>query len=125
MGKSNTGRMLDRLRSFQGSTPDVEASAIVDVDGLTIASSLPLGYEEDLVSAMSAAMLSIGERISDELGRGLLNEVYVQGNGGYVLLMPMGKEALLSVLARQEARLGLVLLEMRKATDDLGELVRT
>ncbi len=70
MAKTRTDQMVDRLRNLQGSTPDVEASAVVSVDGLIMASSLPAGVEEDRVSAMSAAMLSLGERIAGELGRG-------------------------------------------------------
>lgn len=123
MNQSYSKMMLERLRGFEGKTPDIEASAIVSVDGLTIASSFPLGVEEDRVSAMSASMLNIGRRISSELDRGKLDEVYIQGNDGYILLMSMGNEVLLSVIARQQAKLGLVFLEMRKAISDLGELV--
>lgn len=123
MSKTSNIMMLERLQSFEVNTPDVEASAIVSVDGLTIASSFPLGMVEDRVSAMSASMLNIGKRISSELERGMLYEVYVQGNDGYVLLMSVGDDALLSVMARQRARLGLVFLEMRKAISDLGELI--
>ena len=67
MTKSRNQMMVDRLRELQASSPDIEASAIVSVDGLTIASALPQGVEEDRVSAMSAAMLSLGERIANEL----------------------------------------------------------
>ncbi|MCX6024891.1 MAG: roadblock/LC7 domain-containing protein [Chloroflexi bacterium] len=81
--KSRVDLMVGRLRDMQAGTPDVEASAIVSVDGLIIASSLPAGVEEDRVSAMSAAMLSLGERISAELGRGRLDQVYIHGKQGY------------------------------------------
>ncbi len=121
--KTRADHMVDRLRDLQSRTPDVEASAIVSVDGLIIASSLPGGVEEDRVSAMSAAMLSLGERIATELGRGFLDEVYIHGEDGYVLLMASGRDAVLTVLARQQAKLGLVLLEMRRAVGDLEELV--
>ncbi len=90
MAKTRTDQMVDRLRYLQGSTPDVEASAVVSVDGLIMASSLPAGVEEDRVSAMSAAMLSLGERIAGELGRGSLDQVYIHGDEGYVLLMASG-----------------------------------
>lgn len=123
MAKTRTDQMVDRLRNLQGSTPDVEASAVVSVDGLIMASSLPAGVEEDRVSAMSAAMLSLGERIAGELGRGSLDEVYIHGNEGYVLLMASGMDAVLTVLAREQAKLGLVLLEMRRAAQDLEKLV--
>jgi len=77
--KNRTQQMVDRLRELQASSPDIEASAIVSVDGLSIASALPQGVEEDRVSAMSAAMLSLGERIASELGRGTLEQVYIKG----------------------------------------------
>jgi hypothetical protein len=123
MAKTRTDQMVDRLRNLQGKAPDVEASAVVSVDGLIMASSLPAGVEEDRVSAMSAAMLSLGERIAGELGRGNLDEVYIHGDEGYVLLMASGVDAVLTVLAREQAKLGLVLLEMRRAAQDLEHLV--
>jgi hypothetical protein len=115
--------MVERLRELQMSTADIEASAVVSVDGLTIASSLPSGVEEDRVSAMSAAMLSLGERIASELGRGALDEVYVRGAGGYVILTAVGVEAVLTVLARGGAKLGLVFLEMRRAAEELADIL--
>jgi predicted regulator of Ras-like GTPase activity (Roadblock/LC7/MglB family) len=115
--------MVDRLRELQASSPDIEASAIVSVDGLSIASALPQGVEEDRVSAMSAAMLSLGERIASELGRGSLEQVYIKGENGYVVLMSVGQEAVLTALARQQAKLGLIFLDMRRATEDLAKLI--
>lgn len=123
MAKSRTELMVDRLRDLQTGTTDIEASAVVSVDGLIMASSLPAGVEEDRVSAMSAAMLSLGERISAELGRGSLDQVYVRGDSGYVILMSVGSEAVLTALVRENAKLGLVFLDMRRAADDLEKLV--
>jgi predicted regulator of Ras-like GTPase activity (Roadblock/LC7/MglB family) len=115
--------MVDRLRDLQASSPDVEGSAIVSVDGLSIASALHQEIEEDRVSAMSAAMLSLGERIASELGRGILEQVYIRGENGYVMLMAVGEEAVLTVMARKEAKLGLILLDMKRAVADLVELI--
>lgn len=123
MAKSRTELMVDRLRDMQVSSPDIEASAVVSVDGLPIATNLPREVEEDRVSAMSAAMLSLGERIATELGRGTLNEVYIKGEKGYVLLQSVGSEAVLTVLARENAKMGLVFLDMRRAAEDLAKLV--
>ena len=123
MAKSRTDQMVERLRDLQSGTPDIEASAIVSVDGLIMASSLPAGVEEDRVSAMSAAMLSLGERIASELGRGILDEVYIHGKDGYVILMSVGQDAVLTVLARARAKLGLIFLDMKRATEDLGKLI--
>lgn len=115
--------MVDRLRDLQTSSTDVEASALVSVDGLIMASALPPDVEEDRVSAMSAAMLSLGERIATELRRGTLDQVYIRGDNGYVLLLDVGEEAVLTVLARKEAKLGMLFLDMKRAAADLSKLV--
>lgn len=123
MTKSRTEMMVARLRDLQAGTPDIEGSAIVSVDGLMMASSLSADVEEDRVAAMSAAMQSLGERIASELARGTVEEVYVRGNEGYVFLKAVGQEAVLTVLARREAKLGLIFLDMKRAADDLSRLV--
>lgn len=115
--------MVDRLNQMQSSSPDIEASAVVSVDGLTIASALPHGVEEDRVSAMSAAMLSLGERIAGELGRGTLEQIYIKGDQGSVMLMAVGNDAVLTVMAREQAKLGLILLDIRRAAEDLSKLI--
>jgi predicted regulator of Ras-like GTPase activity (Roadblock/LC7/MglB family) len=58
-----------------------------------VLSVLPAGTDEDRVSAMAAALLSLGERTSQELQRGTLEQVYVKGGAGYILLMQAGNEA--------------------------------
>ena len=123
MARSRTEQMVARIKDLQISAPDIEASAVVSVDGLIIASALPPDVEEDRVSAMSAAMLSLGERIASELGRGILDQVYIRGANGYVILTSVGEEAVLTVLARKDAKLGLVFLDMRRAAEDLSQLI--
>lgn len=118
-----SAQMVERLRSMQAAAPDIEASAVVSVDGLIMASALQQGVEEDRVSAMSAAMLSLGERISGELGRGTLEEVYIKGGAGAIVLTSIGSDAVLTALARQDAKLGLIFLEMRRAAEDITRLV--
>ena len=123
MTKSRSQLIVDHLRDMQASSPDIEASAVVSVDGLTIASALPQGVEEDRVAAMSAAMLSLGERIATELGRGSLEQVYIKGSNGYVMLMSVGEDAVLTALARENAKLGLILLDMRRVVEALSKLI--
>lgn len=123
MTQSRSEQMVNRLRAMQAAAPDIEASAVVSVDGLIMASALPADVEEDRVSAMSAAMLSLGERIAGELGRGGLEQVYIRGDGGFIILTSVGEEAVLTALARQEAKLGLIFLEMRRAAEEIVKLV--
>jgi hypothetical protein len=96
---------------------------VVTADGLSLASSLPSDVEEERIAAMSAAMLSLGERIATELQRGTLEEVYIRGEQGMVLLTSVGRDAVLTALSRNDARLGLLFLEMRRAAADLQAYV--
>jgi predicted regulator of Ras-like GTPase activity (Roadblock/LC7/MglB family) len=121
--RSRTEMMVDRLRDLQAGTPDIEASAVVSVDGLIMASSLPAGVDEDRISAMSAAMLSLGDRIASELKRGQLDQVYIRGTQGIIVLMAVGEEAVLTVLARSTAKLGLIFLDMSRAAEDLARFL--
>lgn len=125
MATTRAEEMVKRLREMQSATPEIEASAVVSVDGLTMASALPNNVEEDRVSAMSAAMLSLGERIATELSRGALDQVYIHGDDGYVILSAIGTEAVLTALAKEKAKLGLVFLEMRRAAEDLAKYVES
>lgn len=120
---TRTEEMVRHIKALQMNAPDIEASAVVSVDGLIMASALPADVEEDRVSAMSAAMLSLGERIASELKRGQLDQVFVRGEDGYVLLMAIGEEAVLTALANSRAKLGLIFLEMKRTANELLHLV--
>ena len=106
------------LEELKGSSADVEASALISTDGLMIASSLPNGMDEDRVGAMSAALLSLGDRAARELARGTLERVLLQGERGYA-----GSEAVLTVLARHSAKLGLLFLDIKRAAEALAKMV--
>jgi predicted regulator of Ras-like GTPase activity (Roadblock/LC7/MglB family) len=112
------------LRQAQGSVPGLEASALVSMDGLIIVSSLPSEIEEDRVAAMTAAMLGLGERTADELGRGMLDQIYIKGPNGYVLIMAAGDNAVLTAIAGPEAKLGLLLVYLKKVIRQIEELLQ-
>ena len=119
MADTRSSQMVNRLRDLQSTAPDIIASAVVTADGFSLASALPSDVSEERVAAMSAAMLSLGERIAQELQRGEMEEVYIRGEEGLVLLTAVGRDAVLTALSRSEAKLGLVLMEMRRAAADL------
>ncbi len=123
MNTSRTQQFVDRLRALQSSTPEIQGTAVVSPDGLSIAAVLTPPIEEDRVAAMSAAMLSLGERIAEELGRGKMEQVYIKGSEGYALLTAAGPNAVLTVMASGEVRLGLLLLELRHVVADLQALL--
>jgi uncharacterized protein len=111
------------LSELNGSTADIEASAVLSNDGLMMASMLPAGMDEDRVGAMSAAMLSLGDRTSRELARGELEQVLVKGHKGYVLMTHAGGDAVLTALCKPNARLGLIFLDVKRAADSISKVI--
>jgi predicted regulator of Ras-like GTPase activity (Roadblock/LC7/MglB family) len=116
--------MLARaLDDFLAVSADVEAAAVVSADGLPMASALPEYVEEDRLAAMSAALLTLGERAADGLGKGELAQVFVEGAHGHVVLMAAGPDAVLVTVTTRAAKVGLVLFEMRRASAAIASIM--
>ena len=117
------GAVENRLHQLQVMNPELEAVAVVGVEGLSIASSETGDGDETQLSSMSAAMVGLGERIAVELGRGKLDHIYIHGELGCVLLMSINMEAVLTAVVSEDAKLGMILLDMKRAVDDLARLL--
>ncbi len=111
------------LSDLNGTSAEIEASAVISTDGLMIAALLPAGLDEDRVGAMSAAMLSLGERTANELARGELEQVLVKGEHGYILMTHANNESVLTVVAKPNARLGLIFLDVKRAAEAIGKIL--
>ena len=116
-------QLANALDDFLATSPEVEAAAVVSADGLPMASALPPHVEEDRLAAMSAALLTLGERAADNLGKGELAQVFVEGSNGHVILMSAGPNAVLVAVTSRGAKAGLILFEMRKAADRIRSVM--
>ncbi|MDH4352744.1 MAG: roadblock/LC7 domain-containing protein [Actinomycetota bacterium] len=119
-----SARLERVLTTLLGQAPELEAAAVVSFDGLPMAAALPPGMDEDRVAAMSAALLSLGERAAEGLGRGDLSQVYVEGESGTVFLISADDEAVLVAVGARGAKVGLLLFEVRHAAAAVGETLR-
>ena len=111
------------IKQLAANTPDIEASAVIDNDGLMIASALAQDVDDDSVAAMSAALLGIGERIVRELKRGSFEMVMTRGTEGYIILVRCGKDAVLTVLTTQNAKIGLIFLDVKRTAAEVSKLL--
>ncbi|MDY6994851.1 MAG: roadblock/LC7 domain-containing protein [Pseudomonadota bacterium] len=111
------------LSELNGTSADIQASAAISTDGLVMASLLPSDMDEDRVGAMAAAMLSLGERTSHELGRGDLEQVLIKGNLGYVMMTHAGPDTVVSVIAKPTAKLGLIFLDIKRAAEKISKII--
>ena len=117
---SRNEQILYILQGLVGRSQDVEGAMLVTLDGLPLASALPQGADEDRVAAMAAAALSMGARTTTELRRGALEQVLVKGDSGYVVIISAGKDTVLAAISNGEAKLGMILYEMKLAARDLA-----
>jgi predicted regulator of Ras-like GTPase activity (Roadblock/LC7/MglB family) len=120
---SRAARLDRALADLLAQAPELQAAAVVSFDGLPMASSLPSGMDEDRVAAMSAALLSLGDKAAQGLGRGELSQVYIEGENGTVFLISAQDEAVLVAVAAVGAKAGLMLYEVRRAAAVVGAVL--
>lgn len=113
-------RVAAALNAFLRAEPAVEAVAVVSYDGLPMVTALPDGLDEDRVAAVSAALLALGEQASQSLGRGGLEQMFLEGADGAIFLMSAGDAGVVVAIADPDAKIGMVLYEMRRAAAEIG-----
>lgn len=109
--------ILSRLNSV---SKDIEASAIMSRDGHTLTSVLGNNVDPDRLGAMCASLLSLAEKTSKELDRGALKQVLIGGEKGSILLLHIGANAVLSIVAKAGANLGMVFVEAKKTATEIA-----
>jgi len=123
MAQTISDQLDQVLINFERNVPHVEAIAIVSTDGLVIASRLPDKVEEDRVGAMGAAILSISKRSGEELSRGEMCRVLIEGENGYLLIRSIGEFAILVALVDKNVRLGMLFYECKRCIAQLNEIL--
>ncbi|MEA5570362.1 roadblock/LC7 domain-containing protein [Calothrix sp. UHCC 0171] len=119
----NISMLQEELQNFVSGASEVQGAALVSPDGLALASVLPGGMDEERTAAMSASMLSLGERIGHELVRGVVERIVVEGEKGYGVLVNCGSDAVLLVLAGSVVKQGILFLEIKRAVAKLTPLL--
>ncbi|NHJ03361.1 MAG: hypothetical protein EAX90_00920 [Candidatus Heimdallarchaeota archaeon] len=111
------------LTKLKAGHDGVEGCILVTAQGLPIDSATDGRADEDLISAMTASISSVSERVTQELGKGQINNISILGEHGYIILLDVASRAVLTVLAKTDANLGLILLLARKSCGQLAELI--
>ncbi len=124
MSSNSNIKMIElALQDLNGSSSDILASALVSNDGLPIAFKLPDEVEPDRLGGMTAAMLALGNRATRELQCGKMAQVIIQGDDGLIVVVQASPESSLIITAKQEAKLGLILLSVRNTVKQLADWI--
>lgn len=113
------------LEAFVSKLPAVDFASVVSLEGLPISSwppTLPSGLDDVRVAAMTAAILSLGERAVMETGKGEMTRIAVEGDKGVLISVQAGTKAVLTASA-SDVKLGLIFLDMKQAAKRIGEIL--
>lgn len=110
------------LKKLNSTSADIQASAVMSRDGHSLATVLGDDINNVRLGAMCATLLSLGEKASVELKRGKLRQILIHGEEGYVLLLRIGEKAVLAVVSKPSANLGMMLVEARRTSGEIAAL---
>jgi uncharacterized protein len=118
-----TKEMLEKILKDIKVTGGIEASAVVSRDGLLIASDIPQNVHAETFAAMTATMLGAAETAVEELNKGVVDRIIIEGKDVKIIGTGTGQKAILIVMTEPNTRLGLVLVEMDKAKEKIKGLL--
>ena len=77
----------------------------------------------NLFSLMIASLLSLGQGVSEGMDLGKVEQVMIKGREGYVIAVSVQGKGILSCLVERQVKLGGVLLNMKRTSEELGEFI--
>ncbi|WP_345551221.1 roadblock/LC7 domain-containing protein [Microbulbifer aestuariivivens] len=111
------------LRELQASSADIEAAATMTTDGYIIGAVLGKETDEQRFAAMCASLLALAERAADEISRGSMKQLLVEGNQGLMLLVRAGQDKVLAVAAKPTVNLGKIFLSARRSAVQIEQRI--
>ncbi len=112
---------LDRVLSNLVENTNSESAVLVNSEGLTIASVN--AENEDRVAVMIASLHSMGEKFSNDLGKGGIDQFYIKTDSGYLLLKDVNKNTILGLVAKDQTKLGLLMMYLDASVKEISNLL--
>lgn len=112
-------RVLEDLRALSG---EVRAAAVVSEGGSLVASTVGPGVDRERFGVMLAALSGLAGRTARENGGDRFARARIRTEEGHVLLVGLDGGATLAATTGPEARVGLVLYDMRNVRKELDRI---
>lgn len=119
--EARTSALRSILRELNSTSNDIEASACISSDGFSLAAVLGEGVDPDRFGAMCASLLALAHRAAQEVQRGNLKLVLIEGEQGVMLLVQAGPNAILALAAKPSKNLGMIFMDAKKFARKLIE----
>ncbi len=99
----------------------IDVAVCVGRDGFVIDSASTGKADIEAIGAMVSAGMGSAESVGRELGLAEMSQTMMEFKGGIIMMTALGKDALLAVVASNDANLGQVRLQVRKYAPKLVE----
>lgn len=109
-------KKLEEILNKLEADSEIDGSALVSERGQLMAAALHKGVDEKAVSAMAAALVSIGTRVGSALNSGRPKSIVIEGEDKIVIVRKLSKVSLIGT-APKEAKIGLIDFEMDRAVE--------
>jgi predicted regulator of Ras-like GTPase activity (Roadblock/LC7/MglB family) len=96
------------LKELKASVPEIQSAVIVSTQGIPIAAVLPANSNESQVAAMVAVLQNLGKKAAKEWLNGDIEQVFIRGSKGYLIVQRRGPYSLLAISATKDLKLGLI-----------------
>lgn len=111
--------VLGEISELRARLPNIVGALVVGDTGDPIAADLALSAEREL-AAQVAVSAAVGARLASTAAVGLVREVTVHAEDGYVALYPAGHRAALAVVTTPTVNLGRLHLQARHTAARIG-----
>ena len=114
------GGDLDRaLADLKALSGDMASCAVLSTDGVLLSSSHTEGVDRERAAAMLSAVANLAERAARQEGKEHASQVRVDAEDGHLLLVRLDGGGILAATTAKDARVGLVLYDMRNARGEV------
>ncbi|MFW9846057.1 MAG: roadblock/LC7 domain-containing protein [Candidatus Thorarchaeota archaeon] len=114
-------KLEDTLKKLEADS-EVDGCALVSDRGQLMAAALHKGVDDKAVSAMAAALVSIGSRVGSALDSGNPKNIVIEGDVKTVIVRSLSGAALIAT-APKDAKIGLIDFEMDKVTSEVESIL--
>jgi predicted regulator of Ras-like GTPase activity (Roadblock/LC7/MglB family) len=117
--QSQTGNVDSVLADLRALSGDIDSCGVLSKDEELLSSVHGEGVNRERVTAMLTALANRAERVARENGKEHASQVRIKAEGGYVLLVRLEGGGTLAATTGPDARVGLVLYDMRNAREQV------
>ncbi|HEY4688410.1 MAG TPA: roadblock/LC7 domain-containing protein [Anaerolineae bacterium] len=133
MPEYRVNHIEDVLRSLHESVEGLQGTVVVSLDGFVVAAHVPSidgrrrraenPADSPQVAAMAASIIAISDKVLAQLARGSISRILIDGSAGGIVVVPAGADAALAVMVSHEAKLGLVMLALQRAAEQVKRIL--